>query len=260
MIASIKNVPICSLTDTIVTGAASWVSRRGTDAPAATKTARPLTNSIDNISKKENNVNEDIHYEGQAETYDPDQITSFGKFLGIGREAARLVTIEAKLSTKRKWMLEAKFEIAEGDNEGFERKLRYPLGIVKWEKNGRSGIAAGGIADMKRDLNNIGRPWTKEDGQFSNQPDEAYATNIARIYNKKMGGGQLVELHTVWDKESPIMEDDPEKPGEQRQKKNEKGETMYWTRTSVTGLAGARRNVGPGEATAASRVDALLKA
>jgi hypothetical protein len=199
-------------------------------------------------------VNEDVQYDGEATLYDPDEITSFGKFLGVGREQARLVTCEAKLSTKKKWMLEAKFEIADGENEGFERKLRYPLGIVKWEKNGRSGIAAGGLADMKRDLNNIGKPWDREKhGQFSDQPNEDYAMKIARIYNAAFQN-VLVELHTVWDKESPIKNEDGS------EKKNEKGETMYWTRTSVTGTAAARRNNATGEAAATSNVDALLKA
>ena len=198
-------------------------------------------------------MNEDQEHTGPATLYDPDEITSFGKFLGVGRENACLVTVEAKLSTKRKWMLEAKFEILEGENEGFERKLRYPLGIVKWQKNGRSGIAAGGIADMKRDLANIGRPWAREKhGQFTDQPDEVYATKIARVYNAAFGG-LTVELHTVFDKDAPIKNDDG------TPKLNEKGEPMYWTRTSVTRIAGAKSSAAS-ESGAQSKLDALLKA
>lgn len=180
-----------------------------------------------------------------------EDITGFGEIVRAGRYPSRLAKCEAKLSKKQKWMVQANWEITEGDQEGLEQPTWYSLVITrKKDKRGAVKVYAGGIMSMKRDMKNVGAEFPAG-FIFSEAPDEKYAIEVARIFTKAFGGGaKLVEMNVLKDTKSPVMDDEGnERRYEEDGIDHKAGDVIYRTKTVITGPWGRQR---PGAVTAAA--------
>ncbi len=88
------------------------------------------------------------------ETIDVDTITEIGERVPAGRYNAKLIACEGKLSKKNKPMVQATFEVTQGEYQAMEIVCFYSLAVS--EK--KSKRYAGGILEIKAALNAVGTP------------------------------------------------------------------------------------------------------
>jgi hypothetical protein len=123
--------------------------------------------------------------EKPLESINVDEITIIGEQVPVGKYRAKLIASEGKLSRKSKPMVQATWEIVEGEQQFKEVPMWYHLNVTrKKNKKGVMQTYASGVADMKQAFAVAGQP-VPSGFQFPLDKDKAAAL-YAKIMRDKV--------------------------------------------------------------------------
>lgn len=167
-------------------------------------------------------------------TVNIDEIVGAGSRVPAGRYAAKLIAVEGKESKKQKPMIEARFEIQEGDQAGSDLLAFYSLIVMAPKKAGQKPFAPG-IVEMKTAFAAAGAPLPAGFG-FPLEPNAA-----AKVFAKSLGK-KLLDIAVL----------------EEKSKDADTGEERINTRVKVLGLAKGKGAPAAAAAPVQESIDDLI--
>lgn len=170
----------------------------------------------------------------QDGTINVDEIVGVGVRVPAGRYVAKLIAVEGKVSKNQKPMVEARFEIQEGEQEGSDLLAFYSLSVTPPKKAGQKPFAPG-IVEMKTAFAACGAALPSG---YGFPIDEKQA---AKLFAKQLGKKQL---------DIAVLEE--------KSKDKETGEERTNTRVKILGLKKGNAAAAAPAAAAATSNDDLL--
>lgn len=162
-------------------------------------------------------------------------ISEIGQLVPKGRYKCRLSMVTGKLSKNEAPMVEAVFDVLDGEHEGMTVSIYHSLKVSKGQvksgpNKGKPQFWAPGITDMKAAMKAVGQP-VPEATTFKTNPTVEDAQKWAQVYGKILGP-QLgaIEIAVL---EEPRRVKNAE--GKYVNEVDEQGKTRMTTRAKVVG-------------------------
>jgi hypothetical protein len=169
-----------------------------------------------------------------------DEIVEIGQTVPPGRYVVRMISCDAKASSKGNPMLVVTYEVMQGEHEGLEATCYYTLMAVKG-KDGR--VYAGGLTELRKIFAAVGKPlpagykWELGNPSVPNSNEKSMAL-YRKMFMEKVSAMVKLEMLIVPDKNSPRKNRDTDELV-----KDDDGNQLYNSRRTIVGLA--NRSVAP---------------